>query len=136
MQSDVAQQQWTTRKAMMVDEIDQKVVQIPGTLGDVEDGIVGLARSATRERAVQRARAVESHAREGATRKRHPDHLERLRDVCLKHRIVDVADDAEARARSGSGSRPSRVWASGRAPSLPPPRSRPASSPHPPPDRA
>jgi len=89
--AEVAQQERPARQPLHVEVLDERRVEVPGALRDVEERV-----HAGVQRAVERGHAAEGLARACVRQRDGEDHLELVRDVARHDRVVDVADHAEA----------------------------------------
>ncbi len=87
------------RDALELHELGQKIVEVPGAARDVEDRIRPLSLPLVVERVVEGGHALKRQAGVGVPQEDRARHGEALGHPGLQHRVVDVADDAEAGGR-------------------------------------
>src|SRR5687767_5616036 len=68
----ITQEQRSSRQLVPIHECDQKVVEIPGTLRNIEKRVLCAARSANRKRLIELGSALERQARIRIAYERYP----------------------------------------------------------------
>jgi len=89
--TEIAKHERAQRQSLHLEVLDQRRVQVPGALRDVEERVHAGVQGA-----VERGHAEERLARARVRQRDGQDHAELVRDLGRHDRVVDVADHAEA----------------------------------------